>query len=448
MQCIDTLNQKLAQLEATPSTNAKLEIVKTFNSDELNVVALALNPSVNFYMTKLPVLEGEGGKRWDDWTNDLIKALARRDLTGNAARDTVTKELESLLPEHRNVLRRVLLKKLGCGVGDTLVNKAFPGTVPVYPYMRCSLPDKSNLAKWPAEIWAEGAYSDVKADGMFANLSTTDEGVVTLMSRQGNKFPADTLPVLHTCHTALKGYRLDGELLVFKDGGLLPREVGNGLLNSLLQEGELPDGYAVRYVAWDIVPLRVAVPGGKSESPLRVRRAYLRAVAQSLPHISVIESRIVHSIAEAKAHCRDVQLAGGEGTVLKNPEALWIDSTSKDQVKFKLEVCVDLKITGVTPGTGKNAHLFGSLSTATSDDLLEVDVSGISDDLRADMAWRHALGELVGGIVTVKANGLLQPSPSNPKHSLFLPRLVEERLDKKVADSLQDVIDQFAAALA
>ena len=53
-----------------------------------------------------------------------------------------------------------------------------------------------------------------------------------------------------------------------------------------------------------------------------------------------------------------------------------------------------------------------------------------------------------GQVYAVRANGLMRPSDSNPLHSLFLPRFSEERLDKPVADSLQQIKDQFEAAAA
>jgi DNA ligase-1 len=48
--------------------------------------------------------------------------------------------------------------------------------------------------------------------------------------------------------------------------------------------------------------------------------------------------------------------------------------------------------------------------------------------------------------MTVKANDIMPPTGSNGRYSLFLPRFVELRLDKTVADSLQRVKDQKEAA--
>ena len=48
--------------------------------------------------------------------------------------------------------------------------------------------------------------------------------------------------------------------------------------------------------------------------------------------------------------------------------------------------------------------------------------------------------------MAVKANEIMNPSASSDLYSLFLPRFVEFRADKTVADTLQSVIGQCAAA--
>lgn len=449
MHYIDTLYAKLKQLEATPGKNDKLAIVKTFTPEELGAVILAIDPAYTFYIAKLP--EPSPCESFtDEWGGReiaLLVDLSTRARTGNTARRAIAATLGSLKPEHADVLRRVILKDLKCGVGDTLVNTAFPGTIFVPPYMRCSLPDKSNMHKWPASVWESGVISDEKADGMFASHETRD-GVVKLMSRQGSVFPADALPILHVRHDQLGGLQQHGELLVYQCGQLLERQVGNGILNSLLQGGELPDDHEVRYVVWDVIPLNAAVPGGKCETGAATRRGILLDLVSNVPGISVIPYKVVHSREEALAHYFELLGQGKEGTIVKHPDGVWKDTTSKDCVKLKLEVCVELKLVGFVPGSGKNADTFGSARMQSACGLLQVDVPGFSDAQRKHM-WerRHDLIEK-GQVYTVKANLLLKPGPNNLLHSLFLPRIVEERLDKREADTLGQIQDQFNNAIA
>jgi DNA ligase 1 len=445
MSYIDTLIGKITTLENTPGKNDKLTILKTLETAELHLFQLALDPTINFYIAKLPPVRLEGHKPWTGDVFDLLHNLAQRRVTGNAARNEVVATLETLKPDHAVLLSRVILKDLRCGVGSTLVNAVFPGAIPEFPYMRCSLPSKSNMPKWDDTDWSAGILSQEKADGMFASLSTAPDGRVSLLSRQGSRFPSDALPHLHVPHERLKGHQLHGELLVLKDGAVVERQIGNGLLNSLLQGGELPDDHEVEYLVWDSIPLGYAVPSGKYEARYEQRLVAVEYQISEHPHIFKIPTRIVRSEREAMEHYKELLAQGKEGTILKHPEGIWKDTTSKDCVKLKLEVDVDLLVTGFTPGNGKNAATFGSLSMSSQCGQLSVDVSGFTDAKRKEL---HDIGQnLLGRVMTVRANGVLKPGPNNDKHSLFLPRFVEERLDKCEADDLLQIEDQFANAV-
>lgn len=123
--------------------------------------------------------------------------------------------------------------------------------------------------------------------------------------------------------------------------------------------------------------------------------------------------------------------------MLKCPSLMWKDHKTTKGCKLKLAVDVDLEITGFTEGRGKNASTFGAISMQTCDGLLKVDVSGMSDETRLYVHMNR--DKLLGTIATVCANDVTKIEPA----SLSLPRLVEFRKDKTIADSLQQVIEQF-----
>lgn len=444
MHFIDSLHTKLEQMGATASSNAKLEIVKTLTAVELSVVQLALNPASNFYIAKLP-MTATGSAEWSTREFLLLDELSSRKITGNAARARVAEVLEDLKAEHASVLRRVILKDLKVKVGDTLVNKAFPGAIPVTPYMRCSLPDKSSMPKWTDDDWFTGIISQEKADGMFAALTRyADDFTVT--SRQGSMFPYDAMGRIFSelRSRVVDDLQLHGELLVYKNGVLLERQIGNGILNSLLQGGELPEGHEIRYLVWDLIPAAEAKAGGRHTRPYDMRLKHLETLVHGLKTISLIPTEVVYSKEEALAHYRDLLAKGKEGTILKHPLAEWRDGTSKAMVKMKLEVDVELQVAGFVPGNGKNADTFGSVACTSACGKLKVDVSGFTDAKRKELHERGA--DLLGKVFTVRANGVLYPSTSKDTYSLFLPRFVEERLDKLEADTLGHIIDQFKAA--
>jgi DNA ligase-1 len=121
---------------------------------------------------------------------------------------------------------------------------------------------------------------------------------------------------------------------------------------------------------------------------------------------------------------------------------IWADGTSKDQIKMKVEAEVDLLVVGWNKGNGKNEKWFGSLICETSDRELQVNVSGFTDPERERIFGE--MNEWVGKkIITVRANSIMYAKNMGDQHRLFLPRMVEERLDKNEADSFAKVEQIF-----
>lgn len=442
------------------SKNEKQALVARYGEDEgfRKVLTLAYNPFITFGIKAVPVQE-EGALALEQFNDDtwlLLDRLAKRDLTGNAARQAVQTEMNLLTKESAELLKRILKKDLRAGFSESTINKALGGIIPEFPYMRCSLLKHIKVSDIP---FADGVFSQLKADGMFANISHEAGGLVSITSRQGTPFPEE--PFAQFCEEFAKHMRPNtqthGEFLVLRDGKVLAREIGNGVLNSVLKGGSFAENEKPLLLVWDQIPLEAVMPKGRYAAPYRVRFADLtnqvidegasRLLGETTPFsplIQMIPTRIVRSMDDAMAHYREVLADGKEGTVLKFPEAIWRDGDSKEQIKLKLEVDVDLEIVGFLPGNGKNAATFGSVLCRTSCEQLEVAVSGFSDKDR--LAIHRRRDEVLGMVMTIKANSIMPPARSGI-YSLFLPRHVEIRSDKSVADDLARVIAQFEAAI-
>lgn len=443
-------NEILAVINRIANTRSRLEkerILKEHitNKQFQHVLTMTLDSAITFGIADLPQRVESGVGVFDNLTWSTLWSLAHRNLTGNAARDVVQLELDRLSEDSAELLRRILLKDLRAGLGAALVNKVMPGLVETYPYMRCCLPKDANLQGFD---WDAGVLSQEKADGMFINADVFLSGKVQLYSRQGSRFGHFTLdPLFKEVAKLLRGgTQTHGELLVRRAGQILPREQSNGLLNHVLQGGALEPDDVVEFYVWDQIPLEAVKDRGRYERPYAERfddlKRQVQAGDQSV--VRLIPTLIVHSLEEAEAHYHGMLAEGKEGTIVKNPHAVWQDGTSKEQVKFKLEVDVDLYVVGFNPGEGKNAATFGSIIVRSADDELEVAVSGFTDARRQEL-WANR-ESLLGRIVTVRANAIMYAANEGEKHSLFLPRWVEERLDKQEADSFQQVKDQFNAA--
>jgi len=436
---------KLNTLSSTPSKTGKLAIISTFNDMERSLVADALNPSVSYYIAKLPPTSKFGTAKFGVRELNVLADLSLRRVTGDEALTRTKNTLEDLAPPDSEILRRVILKDLRCGIGAAMVNSVFPLTVPVFPYMRCSLPKDVKLESWP---WSEGINAGLKMDGMFARCDTS-EATAKFTTRQGNTFPPGFLKHLEDEAWAVfdDGTQTHGELTVWIEGKLQPRQIGNGLLNSVMQGGEIPKGCEVHFTVWDQIPTAYATPKGKFATcySLRLARLVNQLLDRDRKFIGLVENRVVYSYPDALAYYKEVIARGDEGLILKRPDMVWEDKTSKSCVKLKLEVEVDLKVTGFNPGIpGKRTEAtFGSLMCASECENLLVDVAGFTRDVENYLHNNRDI--VIGKVVTVRANAIVNPSTSNPKYSLFHPRYIELRHDKVVADTIEQVKSQFEA---
>lgn len=452
-------------LQEIASDNSKLHKIAVINREALAGndeffagLRYALDNIDTFGVKKVPIRTdeecGSGSGLPFHAFKVLADALIKRELTGHAALAEIDNAMRcATTNEWNNWYRLILTKDLKSGFSETTLNKAVKDVNPLYivpttPYMRCTLPAKSNMENWK---WEDGIYSQTKADGMFSNVNINKEGYLWITSRGGTLFPTDCLEIEDQLCTALKpDTQTHGELTIHINGIMQPREIGNGILNSLSSGGSLEPNHKVVFDCWDQIPLSAAVPKGKYEVPYKERFNDLKSQVTSANQdgVRLTETRIVYSLEESRIHYKEHRARKLEGTINKSGEAFWKDGTSKDQVKQKEEIDVELRIKGFNPGKGKNAALFGSIQCFSECGLLETNVSGMSDDKRKEI---HAnMANLIDTIITVRSNTLMAPSKGKKSGlwSMFLPRLIEERPDKMIADTLEEIQLQFAEAEA
>lgn len=444
----DQIFDLIEQIAATSSKNEKIELLKEGckHKEFRDALTATYNPLITYGIDDVPERREDlaGAEHFDEGTRNIIDHLANRSLTGNEARDTVAAEMGMLTPKSAELLKRIIKKDLRAGFSGSSCNKAHKGLIPEFPYMRCSLPKDAKLDEWP---WGtDGALSQEKADGMFANIDHEATGAVRITSRQGSEFPLGQFAELvgEVKTRLLPGTQTHGELLVTKDGKVLPREIGNGILNSVLNGGEFGPGEVAIYKAWDSIPLTSVQPKGRYEVPYRTRLRGMIVVLRDNPGklIQVIETKLVKSLSEAYQHAGELMRSGKEGTIIKHPNAHWRDGTSKEQVKIKLEFSVDLRVVAILPGEKdtKNEGRAGALACETSCGKLQVNVAVKNEAMRDDVDANPE--EWIDSIIEVVANDIMLPSESSEFYSLFLPRMVVAgyRTDKTEADDLDRVI--------
>lgn len=425
----------ITALQNTQGSNAKKAILEANKDNELlkEYLRVTYDPRINFYIKQLPMPVVNKEDNLDDFElHDielLVERIAGRQYTGYDAKAYLRIFFSELTESGEALARYMLLKDIKAGISVSTINKVWPDLIFSQGYMRCSLPKDVDLVEWP---WKEGVYSQVKMDGMYAAVSNKQ-----VITRNGSVFPYDLLPEqlkIEMGKYVPETLELNGELIVKHNGEILSRKEGNGLLNSLLQGTSLPDNYSLHYVAWD---------WQDDKTVYNKRLSILDDLLGDSDYFSVVECRKVYSYEEAVKHFQEVLAQGQEGTVLKHPDMVWKDGTSKHQVKFKIEVDIDLLCTGMIEGTGKYKGMLGALQLESSCGKVRVDCgTGFTDAQRKNL-WEN--GYPVGKIVEIKANDLLDKVGSDTL-SLFLPVFKSVRIDKDVADDLERIECSFNSA--
>ena len=428
------------------TTKAKEAIIKREenNNDLRTVFALTYDPSISFFIKKIPFYTAGKKVPLSESLNSL-SALSKREVTGQAGVDFLADVLTNSSVDDAIVITRIIDRDLRCGCSDSIASRVWKNLALEYPYLRCSLFSEAKVDKWD---WKTGVFSELKGDGSYLSAVITDDEVV-LRTRSGTKYPLQEfgLVISQIQKFFPSNNVLTGELLVYRGGKVLAREIGNGILNSVAKGGKFDAGDVPVYMVWDIIPLEFYVPKGRYNVAYSTRFATLASIINKMPEgasVTLTPTKIVHSMEEAYEHYFSIVEQGLEGTIIKKPDGIWFDGTSKEQIKLKIEADVDLVITGFNEGKGKNADTFGSIQCQSSDGKLEVNVSGFTDAKRKEI---HGIRDkLMGTIMTVKFNNIMSPSGSG-MYSLFLPRFAEFRTDKFEADSLERIIEQFEAVV-
>ena len=426
----------------------KLSVIEQHKDNEQfkQVVHLALNPYVNFYIRKIPdytlqLLNEDEKHQTLDWALAELKKLSSRQLTGTAGIMHLSSILSSLNSSDAIVVERIIGKDLRCGMADGIVNAVIKNFIPSYPCLLARPYDEKNIKniKFPA-------YSQLKADGLRANAHV-EGNMVSTCGRSGREI--DLLGFMDISLVNLASQFpwpvvFDGEFVVVNEHEqVIDRKTGNGIINKAIKNTiSEAEAKMIRFQLWDAIPMH-EFKAGVSTEDYKTRFERLKAIVDSDPEnwhpYWVIPTKIVNNIEEAVADFEMYLNSGHEGTILKNFSALWEDSRSKHLVKMKAEKTADLEIIGWNPGTGQFEGQVGSLICSSSDRKIVVSISGFSIDLRR---WiTEHIDELIGKIVEVMYNERISSKGKDRESvdSLFLPRFNQWRDDKTVANSSEEI---------
>ncbi len=411
----------LNELEATPSTNDKLSILNLYKNDQLlqRTVSMALDKVRYTYgIRKVPIIASTIVSMTLDEALEALEAMfVTRKATGGNATFLLGQLLGSVFEDDANVLTRVILRDLRCGVGKTLANKVWANCIIKPPYMRCSTYSDAlaSKIKYPAII-------QKKADGRYVSI-TVDSGV-SFMSRSGE---SEEFPGLAEAFSTFPRGVYIGEMLV---EGEDDRAIANGLINS-----SSPPHDKIYVELWDYLSIN-AFSAGESLIPYADRLSTLEAVIiqQVNPRVLLIETLEVTSPSEAKVCALKWTAMGLEGGVLKAKNLLFKNHTSTLQLKLKIVCDISARIVGFTQGEGKRAKTFGALLYRTDDSMIEGSVSGFSDAVLEEI--HNNREKYLNTIIDITFNDLTKAQNSD-SYSLSHPRFTGFREDRLETDNIE-----------
>jgi len=277
--------------------------------------------------------------------------------------------------------------------------------------------------------------AQTKMDGMRV-IIVVDNGEITAYSRNGKKLIGledHFIPII-----AHNNIVYDGELTVVggEEGDrlrpILDRKTGNGICHKAVESVNTISAEEIsriRLTLWDIIPLE-AFKAKVDPTPYHVRLDKLHSM-QKHNLFSVVETWVVKDLEQAQGLFQDLLSRGEEGIILKNTDHPWEAKRSKQCVKMKAELEMDLKIIGFAEGLGKNSGMTGAIQCESFDGKIKVDVgTGMNDATRISI-WEKR-DSLIGSVVEVKYNEVIQ-AKTDKSASLYLPVFVELRVDKDVA---------------
>lgn len=431
----------IKELRSTSSRNEKESILLANKDNEIlkKVFYLAYDPSINFYIKKIPdswLHDDETfGENWEP-VFDTLEEIYSRKVTGNEALENLLFMLNSIDCNMAHLVCNIVKKDLDCGVQTTTINKIWKNLITEPPYLSYTLFSEKLIKNFKLPC-----YSQIKLDGLYADVFVMKDSV-SYRSRSGIdckfKLPntvEEKLMEMITCTEA--GFVLHCEALVRKGDSFTEfeeRKIGNGYLNS--DESD-PDKVVI--VLWDIVSIGDYNSRKSTEDYIeRLELAEKLVEYVDTPHIQMVESHFCNTTQEVIDHFVEARSKGLEGTVVKSPKLKWKDGKVKDGLKLKNEFECEMKIVGFQEHSKKSGQI-GAIFVESEDGVVKCKVgSGLTDSQRKKFFLTQ--DEMIGKIVTVKGNDLVTNELKQDQYSIFLPRFIEVRDDKTVADTFDKIM--------
>jgi ATP-dependent DNA ligase len=314
------------------------------------------------------------------------------------------------------------------------------GTIDLYVAPMLAVPLEVGLPKH-ANQWAkvQGWRMEPKLDGIRCVLINGPEGVQAFTRTKHDITARLPVELIDAARELPLGTVLDGELGYLQtsvefqhtlwpilDYNRTSRVTGSGpeVAQTKIRENA-QEGHFLVFWAFDILRSWYDLC---TDVKLYTRRELLEAWVDESPMIYVVDQRTGWDEWMYESYVA----AGGEGVMLKNPDALYYPGVRTTQVWYKVKKfdTVDCIVTGFKPGQGKYDGQIGALLCRTPQGV-EIACSGMTDEQRLDFTAWFAMTKkgMVGEHIEIRFFGNVGKTGKGIRHPQFVrarPDLNEE----------------------
>ena len=418
-------------------------ISENLSEEMLYILDVCFNP---FITTKLHKLEFKnvpvnqkfpGFSVFKDLIEDLKKASAANDSLRSRANELINSKIDEESKMDialRDILMKILTKRMNIGIGAKLINKAVGRELIPDASLMLASDDQKEIEGWD-KIYCEEKYDGVRVIA----LGDREKGFQfytrafnELNKAKLSRIESELIQILHNANIV-------GE--VFFDGELtdLNRKSVSGKVTQILK-GTAPDNIDKDFLfnVFDLEKSEV-LKIGKGTTPFIKRRQeleFLMGFLKEESKVKLARQWVVNSMDEVNKIYEEIVALGGEGVILKSSHHVYECKRSKSWVKLKEVKDLDLEIVGWYPGEGKREGYIGGFICTDKSKTLDVKIgSGFTEEDLKTLSVNP--DSLIGKITAIQYNVPITDKFGN--RSLFLPRFIEVRSDKTEADDISSL---------
>jgi len=418
-------------------------ISENLSEEMLYILDVCFNP---FITTKLHKLEFKnvpvnqkfpGFSVFKDLIEDLKKASAANDSLRSRANELINSKIDDESKMDialRDILMKILTKRMNIGIGAKLINKAIGGELIPDASLMLASDDQKDLEGWD-KIYCEEKYDGVRVIA----LGDREKGFRfytrafnELDKSKLSRIESELIQILHNAN-------IIGE--VFFDGELtdLNRKSVSGKVTQILK-GTAPDNIDKDFLfnVFDLEKSEV-LKIRKGTTPFIKRRQeleFLMGFLKEESKVKLARQWVTDNMDEVNKIYEEIVALGGEGVILKSSHHVYECKRSKSWVKLKEVKDLDLEIVGWYPGEGKREGYIGGFICTDKSKTLDVKIgSGFTEEDLKTLSVNP--DSLIGKIAAIQYNVPITDKFGN--RSLFLPRFIEVRSDKNEADDISSL---------